>query len=178
MGHKNKMFKPPKPTVRYRAPVMGKLKGKDVVMCPFCDPPHALSSTEPSPCGTILQIQAVQAVFHNQKCALCGKVEGETIMAGDKYVHTYECTHGKLMFAVPPKKSVTARIFWRFPDAAQLWVARKFGTVVMELKNGSEQIVGYTWKKVQIDAQTKISVSGGGYPGLDSAVSTGKRTSV
>lgn len=171
MGHSNNHLKPPKPYFRNAPPKMGKFSGKSMVMCPFCDPPHPLSNIELSPCGTILQVQAVQAVFRNQKCALCGKISGEQIMVGNKYVHTHDCKPGQKMFAIPPKKSVLASLFWRFPDWAQLIVAKKFGKVVLELKDSDQKVVGYTWQKVNRippHAQTPLPVSGRSDPGLGS----------
>ena len=171
MGHGNNRIKPPKPNLRRAPPKMGKLNGKDVIMCPYCDPPHPLSTQEISPCGTVLEVQAIQAIFRNQRCIVCGEISGEQTMVGNKYVHTYDCKPGHRMFATPPRKSTLATLFWRFPDWAQLLVARKFGKVVLELKNSEEKIIGYTWQrvqKVQKDAQTPLPVSGRSDPSLGS----------
>lgn len=171
MGHGSMRIKEPKPRVRYAPPVMGKLKGRDVVMCPFCSPPHPLSNTEPSQCGTMLDVRAVQAVFHNQRCALCGKTDGVQIMAGNKYIHDHDCTPGKRIFAVPPRKSFTASIVWRFPDFAQLWLARKFGKVILELKDANNKVQGYSWQKVNIHAATQVAVSGRSSTGIGQGIS-------
>lgn len=168
MSHKNMKIKGPKATVRRMAPVMGKEGGKDMVMCPYCDPPHPISTLEVSNCGTMLEINAVQAVFKGQKCALCGQTNGQQVMAANKYVHAHECTPGRKVFATPPKKYLSARLMWKLPDFFQVWVARKFGRVVLELKNGENKVTGYTWQKVNIHAETEISVSGRGNPGVGS----------
>ena len=161
MGHGHSP-KPPKPITRDATPVMGKLGGKDVLMCPYCDPPHPISTQEVSPCGTVLEVRAIQAVFKGQKCALCGQTNGHQIMAGSRFVHTPDCTPGKKMYAVAPDKSAWAAVLWRFPDWVQLWVARKFGKVVMELRDKDDEVSGYAWQTVSKHAKSQIAVSGRG----------------
>lgn len=153
MRHKPKFtkhttVKGPKPRIRRAAPKMGNVNGKSVIMCPYCDPPHPLSTTEVSPCGAVLEVQAVQAVFRNQRCALCGKTDGEQVKVGNRFIHTHPCTPGKRMFAVTPPKSRLAALVWRFPDWAQLFIAKNFGKVVLELTTSDGHKDGYTWQAV------------------------------
>lgn len=89
---------------------MEKAKDGNVLMCPFCNPPHQVSPFVPSPCGSLVVVKVVQEVYHAKYdrtlvCAKCGKGGGDMVKWNEAYIHTGNCMPGVVTFANPPKIS-------------------------------------------------------------------------
>lgn len=139
----------PQSRERSELPKLGELNGQKVIVCPFCDPPHALIAEEVAPCGTYIQVRAVQNVFRNEKCELCGERNGLLIMVGNKFKHTHDCSPGKFLFAAPPKKSTIAGVVYKLPDFIQPAFAKIFKRTPIQLSvNGKPE--GFAWKNMQV----------------------------
>jgi hypothetical protein len=138
------MKKQQRARVRRQAPRI-RQDGKTIVIeCPFCHPPHPLRVDIPSPCGTILELYAVQQLYQDVTCALCGKSGGTLIKVGDQYRHAHDCSPDKRIFTTPPKLSKSAAFFWRLPRFFQLAWGRRFRKRVIEVSQQGK-VVGYTW---------------------------------
>src|SRR5512139_3341408 len=110
MSHKKGMSKS-KITTRERVPILSKDgKGNALLLCPFCTPPHPINPQTPAVCGTILQVRALQTVYHaknygDEVCVKCGKGGGEMVVFQGALVHTNDCTPGVVALSTPPKYS-------------------------------------------------------------------------
>ena len=133
-----------KPRIRRQAPRISN-DGKGVLIeCPYCHPPHPLRVDLPAPCGTILELRAIQNLYRDVKCVLCENSQGTLIKVGEYYRHAHECSPGKRIYTVPPEKSRSAAVFHRFPKFLHKFYARNFGKVVIELSHQGE-VAGYAW---------------------------------
>lgn len=90
--------------------------------CPFCQDKHVLRPGEESPCGTRVEVTAVQEVFtpHTVKheklvCAKCFKGGGEMVRFRNSFVHVENCSPDKVLVMEPPKSSRLARIVYNLP---------------------------------------------------------------
>ena len=124
------------------------LDGKNI-LCPFCNPTHPLVPGI-NPCGTQIKISAVQNIFRNRTCALCNKTGGEMICVNNIYVHAHMCTPGKFIYAVPPKPSAVAGLFYKSPEWCTLITKRIFGIVPVEVTAQDKSApASYAWEKVR-----------------------------
>lgn len=133
---------------RVRPPLIGKVEGNAAVLCPFCKPPHPILADREGPCGTRLELRAIQVTYENVVCTLCGKSGGTLVRVGDRYRHTYNCSPGKYLYATPPKKSILAGILFKMPDWTHLQFARMFGKVAVEFFDANGRRAYYTWEPV------------------------------
>lgn len=106
--------------------------GNAILLCPFCNPPHALDTNGASPCGTILQVRAVQIVYKskfNKKlvCVKCQQGGGDLVHFNNAYIHTHDCTPGVATFVEPPKFSKAAALVFRLPKWIQKRVEKYLG---------------------------------------------------
>lgn len=121
MSKKSSMKSP----VRERVEVPKVVKDKDgnaILMCPYCNPSHALRADGVSPCGTFVRVQAVQTVFKSKyakkdvKCVKCGKSGGEMVAwQGNAFVHVANCSPATVTLAEPPKYSRLASLVYSLP---------------------------------------------------------------
>ena len=139
-----------KKNVRKQKPVITKQNGKIAILCPFCPNPHPISPDQQSPCGTHLELNAVQLTYRNVECVLCGDKKGVLVRAGDKFVHAHKCSPGKVYYPTPPKKSRLAAILFGFPQFTHLWLGRVFGKVPIRLQDDKGEVAGYTWQPIKL----------------------------
>lgn len=132
------------------------------LLCPFCKEPHPIAPDGSSPCGTFIEVMAVQPIYHNKMlvCSRCGKSGGTMNKMGNNlYVHAFPCTEAKTEFYVePPKMSLTAKLAWKLlpekPNALARFLVKVIKQVPEELVKLDEtgkrtnEILGYRWKKV------------------------------
>ena len=130
------------PKIRKRPPKLKTDDGKAEILCPFCFPSHPIQIEFPSSCGTILELSAIQSLYKDVTCALCGGARGSLVKIGEKYKHAHDCTPGQHLYAVPPKKSRGARAFWYLPNFAHTYLWRVSGRKVIELSNDGK-VTGY-----------------------------------
>lgn len=121
-----------------------------VIECPFCHPPHPLRVDMKANCGTILELKAVQSLYQNVKCALCGGIQGTMVKIGERYRHSYDCVPGHTIYTVPPKASRSAALFWRLPEALHKLVWRYLGRKVIQLSTEGK-IAGHAWDRVEYE---------------------------
>lgn len=115
----------PRAFTRVLAPI-AKMQGKEAVLyCPFCKPTHKILPGAPNPCGTFLEIQAVQTVFKakyekNLVCLKCGQGGGEMVQYRNGFIHTHDCAPGVAALTEEPKFNRWAKIVYQIP-----WLALK-----------------------------------------------------
>lgn len=123
----------PRYTTRIDAPKPGKDKdGKPAMMCPFCNPSHPLVPGLEAPCGTNLQVRAVQIVykskFHDDMvCAKCGKSGDQMVRFQNAFIHIKDCAPGVATLTEAPKFSKLARLFYNPPARIKLMMEKLFG---------------------------------------------------
>ena len=135
------------PRIRSRPPTIKRAGGGIEIQCPFCHPTHPLRVDVSARCGTILELNAVQNLYQEVACSLCAGVQGTLVKIGDRYKHVHECTPGTTIYTVPPKKSFSARVFWKLPESLHRWVWKNRGQKVIELSTEG-QVTGYGWDRV------------------------------
>jgi len=121
-------------------------RGKEVkIYCPYCENKHPISIQEVAACGTVLRVEAVQEIWKNTTCAVCGKADGERmIKIGDKYRHMHQCVEGKKILIIPPKPSFTARIIHKLPEWFHVFIYKRIKKVPAKFTSPDGK-VGYTW---------------------------------
>lgn len=142
------MAKHNRPRIRKQAPRISQDGKGMVIECPFCHPPHRLRLDMPAPCGTILELKAVQSLYQDVTCVLCGKPGGTLIKVGELYRHANECSPGKRLYTIPPKPSKTAAIFYRFPKWIQARYTRRTRKYAVQLSDQEGEVHGYAWDRV------------------------------
>jgi len=120
---KKSSFKPP---ISQRTATPGMTKGeggRNVILCPFCKPAHELHPGFVEPCGTRLQLSAVQQVlkakYSKSVCAKCGKGGGELVRWMNAFIHTNDCSPDVMTMTVPTKFSKLAGIIYNSPIRAR-----------------------------------------------------------
>lgn len=127
------------------------VNGRLVILCPFCEEDHPIDIQNPAPCGTILHVSAVQEVWKNATCALCGTSDDRPLVKiGSQYRHVENCSPGKRLYVVPPKPSFSAKMFYFSPKWVQYAIAKTFGKVPTRLERAG--IIKYAWEKPDIIA--------------------------
>ena len=137
-----------KSRIRRQAPVISQ-SGKGIIIeCPFCHPPHQLRLDIPAPCGTILELKAVQSLYQDVTWALCGQTGGTLIKVGELYRHANECSPGKRLYTIPPKPSLGAAIFYRLPKWIQARHTRRTRKYAVQLSDQEGNVHGYAWDRI------------------------------
>ena len=101
--------------------------------CPFCKPTHTLDPLKESPCGTVIQVTAVQTVYKAQwmreppKCLKCGGSSGEMVRFGSAFLHLVDCKPGMALMPETPKLSRWAKMVYNLPDFAKRPLERRLG---------------------------------------------------
>ena len=140
-------FSKQSPKVRRKAPRINQSDDGIAIYCPFCHPPHQVSLDTRATCGTVLELTAVQTLYQDVTCSLCGNGQGTLLKIGESYRHAHECTPGHTIYTVPPKKRRSAALAWKMPDWFSMFLANRFNLTAVELIRGDE-LQGYGWDKV------------------------------
>lgn len=135
------------PKIRSKPPHIKETGVGVEIHCPFCHPPHVLRIDLPSPCGTILELKAVQNLYKDVSCALCEGSQGTLIKVGESYKHVHNCSPGKHLYTVPPETSLSARLFWKLPTFLHKLVWIQMGKKVIEVSSKGK-VTGYAWDKI------------------------------
>jgi len=134
---------------RKRPPIVreGKKKHDIQILCPNCPDNHPISITEQSHCGTILELVAVQTIYHGKSvnCMRCGEAGGTFMKIGEnQYAHTHNCVPGSTVVYGDLELSKTAGLAWKLPDKVLVWFAKAFKRTPIQLKDDK----GYVWKRL------------------------------
>lgn len=151
-------YKPRKSPITQRraAPVVGKGEhGRPVLLCPFCTPGHPIMPGTRYPCGTILEVTAVQSVLRAKfdkhvRCIKCGKGGGQMRSYGDAYVHINDCLPGTEVLSEVPHSKLAEFVY-----TSPKWVGKLFSRMgvpqpIKEINLDGTQtgkILGYTFLK-------------------------------
>jgi hypothetical protein len=83
---------------REQVPSVQATKEGSQILCPFCKPTHPLAPSEPSSCGTILKLTAVQTIVPSRVarinkivCVKCHQGGGDMVQYMSGYIHLIEC---------------------------------------------------------------------------------------
>lgn len=149
----------PDVTVRRLPPRTVEKKDEVQILCPFCIPPHPIAVGRESPCGTLLEVMAVQTIIpsrtvnkHKLICLKCRKSGGQMVKYHQGYVHLHECTPNTKLITEPPKFSKLAGLvfklppFLRGPLEGRLGLARQVKEVDPQ-GNDTGQVLGYFFYK-------------------------------
>lgn len=153
----------------YRSPVKMREKypltrkdkqGHIEMLCPFCVTPHVISPRMPSPCGTTIQVKAVQKLItartaknEGVKCMKCHDDKGgDMAMCRNGFVHIHDCAPGVVVLPAEPKYSKWAERVFKLPEALRKRIEKRFGEVkeISEIdQDGKEtgKILGYFFYK-------------------------------
>ena len=150
------MAKPRKRSrLRSAPPRIEAVKDSVRILCPFCQPPHEILPDRQSPCGTSLELKAVQRTFTHVACALCGQSQGTLVKRGERMIHDYDCTPGAKIYTVPPPRSRMAGIVWKLPTFFHRLTMRSFGVVPTKMNDGT-----YAWDVPQVIQATRMEPDG------------------
>lgn len=142
-----KIARPIRVKHRSKPPIFDMKPKGMIISCPFCEQPHPISIQEVAACGTVLRVEAVQEMWKNTTCALCGENDGERmVQIGDQYRHTHQCVDGKKILLIPPKPRLSARLAHKMPRGFHIFCYKRFGKVPAKFTNSVGK-VGYTWDK-------------------------------
>lgn len=126
---------PLKVVERELAPKVQKEKdGSMVLLCPHCPIPHIIRVDQPSACGTLLRVVAVQPIykakyFKEMICAKCGKDGGEMVQQNQGFIHANNCVPGLVTLNDPPPFSKTAKWVYNMkPSQIKELLKKNLGT--------------------------------------------------
>lgn len=142
---------------RKKVPRIKELKGKTVLMCPFCLKEHPLSTNHATDCGTFLEVMAVQPTFRGKAivCVKCGQ-SGGTMKKVDahNYAHTVNCAPDKEIHHSMPETSFLAALVYQLPVFILKPLSKKLKKQPQRLfrldehGNTTKEAVGYCWTKI------------------------------
>lgn len=148
---------------REKMPIPFPVKGGGVELhCPFCPDHHALSPDKESPCGTKIEVKAVQKVIPRTMadreklvCIKCHKVGGgEMVQYRKSFIHLVDCNPETKLLQDVPKFNKLAGIVYRLPARFRGLVERYTGRAdqVLEIdENGVKtgKVLGFFFWKYQ-----------------------------
>lgn len=139
-------MKPTRTRHRSKPPRYAQKDGRLTVLCPFCDDDHPIGVDAPAHCGTVLQVTAVQDVWKNAKCDLCGEMDNTPLTrVGANLQHIRDCKPGTRLRVTPPKHSLTAKWAFKLADRTNWKIIAKLPKMPLEIKvNGV--VTGYAWE--------------------------------
>lgn len=144
---------------REKPPIPFPTKSGIELHCPFCDDHHILRPDLTSPCGTRIDVMAVQEVIsaktvrtNNLVCLKCHKGNGEMVRYRDSYVHLANCAPGVQLLQDMPKFNKLARLVYATPKKMRGLVERVTGRAdqVLEIDEKGEKtgkVVGYFFRR-------------------------------
>lgn len=155
-----------RPQTRKKPPKISQEGKTATIMCPFCIAEHPISTEKPSACGTLLVVMAEQTTYRGRavKCTVCGERNGQMTKIGSGYRHAENCAPGVTFYDEEAEinySKVAEFLHNRLPDKAMLLMAEKFGYTTEKMvgvdEDGkrSDNVTGYRWKKVDINARQK-----------------------
>ena len=105
-----------------------------LVQCPFCVAPHVILPGMESPCGTTLQVTAVQTIltshaarFNKIACVKCHQTGGEMVRYRNSWVHLIDCVPGTRLLTEVPKMTRSAALVMKLPPRVRKIIEAKTG---------------------------------------------------
>lgn len=154
---------PARPLVKTRTaqPIPMPTKNGIELRCPFCSDHHVIFPNVESPCGTRIEVTAVQEVIskslvrkENLTCIKCFKSGGEMVRYRNSFIHAEECNpEARLLQDIPPNNRLAQFVFG-LPDWAKKGIEKFTGpaSIVHEIDNDGHKtgkIAAYLFWKGQ-----------------------------
>lgn len=147
----------PAETTRKAQPKVLQTKdGHRQLICPFCIPPHPLYPGQVAPCGTVVQILAIQRIVprriadkRNLECLKCHKLAGgDMVPFGEGFVHLQDCMPEVALLAEHPPFEPQAEKVFRAKDGWwKRWMIKRHGEP-QEVKDiATQKVLGYFFLK-------------------------------
>lgn len=151
----------PRPLMRTREkpPIPFPTKHGIELRCPFCSDHHQLLPNVESPCGTRIEVMAVQEVIstklarkENLTCIKCAKQGGEMVRYRNSFIHAEECNPEVRFLQEEPKYSWFAKVVFGLPEPIRKQVEKVTGRAdqVQDMDNNgvkTGKILGFFfWK--------------------------------
>lgn len=152
-----------KPPTKERR-MVPRVNDKGELACPFCRPTHLLDPAQQSPCGTHIEITAVQVVYKAQylkepvKCLKCGGDKGDMVRFQGAFIHAVDCKPGMALMTETPNLTPWARFIYHLPNFAKRPIERRVGRaspleIIDEKGVKTGEIAGYFFYKSQSGGQ-------------------------
>lgn len=144
-----------RPDVRVRKlpPKVSNEKQGVAVKCPFCAIPHPILPGAQSPCGTTLEVLAVQTVYRSTKhngitCIKCHQIGGEMVRFNESFVHLVDCMPGTRLLTEIPEFSAFAKFIFKMPTPIRSAFEKRRGKIqyVKEIDSEGKEtgkVLGY-----------------------------------
>lgn len=128
------------------------------LLCPFCDDHHRLFPNVESPCGTHIEVMAVQEVISKKLareeklvCIKCHLPGGEFVRYLNSFVHAHNCSPGTKLLQETPKFSLLAKWVFGLPESFRKNVEKATGQAdqvreIDEHGNPTGKILGYFFR--------------------------------
>ena len=147
---KHKPTYQPETKTRESIPRVKETAKEVMLLCPFCPVPHPIAVGKAAPCGTTVQVKAVQTFIpirtvnkRKLTCFKCGKSGGEMVPFNQGYLHLIDCMPGTHVLAEPPAE---------FSRLAA-WVHG----LPADVRGRVEKLTGESKKIEEIDPQGKVT---------------------
>lgn len=121
---------------RELAPIPVQMKTGIALMCPFCNPTHAIVAGKRNICGTQMKVMVEQPIIGARTtrdkgliCKKCGKSCGEMVHHLNGYQHTADCAPGVKLLNDLPNYSGWAAFVYRLPPPVRSWLEKRTGIV-------------------------------------------------
>lgn len=144
---------------REKPPIPMPTKNGIELRCPFCSDHHQLLPNVESPCGTRIEVTAVQEVIsaklvrkENLICIKCTKPGGEMVRYRNSFIHAEECNPEVKFLQEEPKYSLLAKLVFGLPESIRKRVEKVTGRAdqVLDMDNQgvrTGKVLGYFfWK--------------------------------
>lgn len=153
--------------VREKPPIPMPTKTGVELRCPFCDDHHVLDPSAESPCGTKVEVLAIQEVLSRKLvrkeglvCVKCHAPGGEMVRYRNSYVHLENCAPETRLLQEIPKFSFLAALVYKIHPRARGLVERVTGRAdqvleIDEFGNKTGKVLGYFFWKGAVNAKRK-----------------------
>lgn len=153
---------------REALPGVNRTKEGTLLMCPFCTPSHPIVPNEPTPCGTMLKVTAVQTIIPARvarregliclKCKQAGS--GDMVQYMNGFIHLDDCAPGTQLLRMAPNYTRWAQMVYKLPKALRAQVEKVTGGTHEVLEIDSEgketgKVVGYFFLKGKSNATSR-----------------------
>jgi hypothetical protein len=144
---------------REKPPIPLKTKSGVELLCPFCADHHPLLPGQESPCGTHIEVTAVQEIVSARLsrteglvCVKCHKEGGEMVRYRNGFVHLADCNPGTRLLQEVPTFSLFAKVVHNLNPKVRGLIERLTGRAdqVLEIDEKGDKtgkVLGYFFYK-------------------------------